>query len=250
MPLYDKLFGNAMALNRYLRIRNIHPEIKDVKNSRVLDIGCLDGHFTSYFIGRGNRVFAIDIKNHGISRLSPPIIFCIGKGEYLPFSDNTFDLVFCSDVFEHVERFENIVPEIYRVIKPGKLCLVSTVDGYWKSPLEVRSFLLKYLPKAWAKSLMGKFAVSNEALHINYLGHVRYDINIDNIEDIFSRSKLALIRKRQYCFAIGSFLMEIFFSFNEKIRFVLFPLLKLLLPLDAWLTFGKPWQYYIVFEKR
>lgn len=250
MLLYEKLFGNAMALNRYLRIRNINSELKGVRNSRVLDIGCLDGHFSSYLIGRSNKVFAVDVNNYGISRFFPTIMFCLAKGEYLPFADNTFDLVFCSDVFEHVEKFENIIPEIYRVMKPGKICLISTVDGYWKSPFEVRSFLLKYLPNAWAKLLMGRFAISNEALHINYLGHVRYDITIDNIEDIFSRSNLTLVRKRLYCFGIGSFLMEIFFSFDEKIRFLLFPLLKLLLPLDGWLTFGKPWQYYIIFEKR
>ena len=104
--LYEKLFGNVMALNRYLRMQYIIPEIEKVKNFRILDIGCLDGHFTQYLCGRKNVVFAIDIKDYGIKQALPEVSFYLASGESLPFQDNFFDFVFCSDVFEHINNFE------------------------------------------------------------------------------------------------------------------------------------------------
>lgn len=247
--LYEKLFGNVMALNRYLRMQYIVPEINKIRDSKVLDIGCLDGHFTSYLTGRGNKVFAVDLQDNGITKALPEVEFYPARGECLPFDDDQFDFVFCSDVFEHVKYFEKLVPEICRVLKPGRTCLISTVDGYWNSPVKLRSFLLKFLPGKWKGTLMGRFAESDRDLHINFMGHVRYDISIQKLEDIFGKFKLLPVMKKTYCSFVGSLLMEIFYSFNERLRYVTFPLLRLLLPLDKWLNFGKPWQYYIIFKK-
>ncbi len=238
-----------MALNRYMRMRYIIPEIQKVSAAMVLDIGCLDGHFTQYLEGRENSVFAIDIKDNNIKRMHPEVMFSIARGESLPFADNTFDFVFCSDVFEHIMDFEKIVPEIGRVLKPGKTCLISTVDGRWSSPLRVRAFFLKYLPVGFRKRLMGAFAAPDEELHRNFMGHVRFDITPDKLEEIFRRNKMTVVKKKTYCHMAGSLLMEIFFSFNESIRYITFPFLKLLLPLDRWFPFGRPWQYYFIFRK-
>ena len=129
--LYEKLFGNVMALNRYLRMQYLIPEVGKVADSIVLDIGCLDGHFTQYLTGRGNKVYAVDIKDQGITKTLPEVMFSIGSGNNLPYADDYFDFIFCSDVLEHVEKHEDFIPEIYRVLKPGRTCLISTVDGYW-----------------------------------------------------------------------------------------------------------------------
>jgi tetratricopeptide (TPR) repeat protein len=95
---------------------------------------------------------------------------------------------------------------------------------------------------------MGRFAESDRDLHLNFMGHVRYDISLQKLEDIFREFNLHPVKKKTYCAFVGSLLMEVFYSFNEKLRYFTFPFLRLLLPLDK-LTFGKPWQYYIVFEK-
>ena len=247
--LYEMLFGNVMALNRYLRMLYIIPEIQRMSGCRVLDIGCLDGHFTEHLRGRGNEVFAIDTVNQGITRRLVDVPLAIGKGQSLPFEDAAFDFVFCSDVFEHVTDFEAIVPEISRVLKQGKTCLVSTVDGYWDPPIKLRGILLSYLPAFVSSMIMGKFAMSDESLHRGFMGHVRFDISIDKLKGIFSVYRLRAIKEQTYCRWVGSCLMEVFFSFNERLRYWIFPLLRLLLPLDRYCRFGRAWQYYVVFEK-
>ena len=45
--------------------------------------------------------------------------FLKGSSYSLPFSDNTFDLIVCSEVLEHLHEYNDAVMEIYRVLKPG-----------------------------------------------------------------------------------------------------------------------------------
>jgi len=50
--------------------------------------------------------------------------FITGNGLILPFRDNSFDHVVCSEVLEHIPDFEAMLLEIHRVLKPGgNLCV-------------------------------------------------------------------------------------------------------------------------------
>jgi ubiquinone/menaquinone biosynthesis C-methylase UbiE len=44
----------------------------------------------------------------------------------LPYADESFDLVTCTEVFEHLENFRHAVREVARVTRPGGLYIVST----------------------------------------------------------------------------------------------------------------------------
>lgn len=44
----------------------------------------------------------------------------------LPYEDNSFDLVTCTEAFEHIEHFQPIVREMFRILKPGGLVMIST----------------------------------------------------------------------------------------------------------------------------
>jgi SAM-dependent methyltransferase len=53
-------------------------------------------------------------------------------GSRLPFPDNTFDLVFSSNVMEHVRDFQGIQLEIARVLKPTGLALHEMPSPSWR----------------------------------------------------------------------------------------------------------------------
>jgi SAM-dependent methyltransferase len=48
----------------------------------------------------------------------------------LPFKNDDFDLVICSEVLEHIEDYLQAIREIIRVLKPGRDLVVS-VPRYW-----------------------------------------------------------------------------------------------------------------------
>ncbi len=44
----------------------------------------------------------------------------------LPYPDNSFNLVTCTEVIEHLEHFRATIREIYRVLRPGGVAVLST----------------------------------------------------------------------------------------------------------------------------
>ncbi len=65
----------------------------------------------------------------------------IGDAEQLPFKDASWEIVLCSEVFEHLARPQVVVSELWRVLKPGGLLIMTTdfifpvhapPEDYWR----------------------------------------------------------------------------------------------------------------------
>jgi SAM-dependent methyltransferase len=70
------------------------------KEQSVLDIGARDGHFSLLMTEFYKSVTALDIKKPSIHHKN---IDCVcGDITNLDFSDNSYDLVFCAEVLEHI----------------------------------------------------------------------------------------------------------------------------------------------------
>lgn len=81
----------------------------------ALDIGARDGHFSLLMVDRFDEVVALDLTELSISH---PRVRCIeGNVAMMPFSDRSFDFVFCAEVLEHVPmaNLSNACREIERV---------------------------------------------------------------------------------------------------------------------------------------
>ena len=112
-------------------------------NSKVLDVGCGEGRhiFGSlhefsdiHCVGLDQDIPSLNKCNEGLEFFeelnSGSTIFMQGSVYKLPFEDNTFDLVICSEVLEHLEDYHAAIDEIYRVLKPeGKF--LPSVPSYW-----------------------------------------------------------------------------------------------------------------------
>jgi ubiquinone/menaquinone biosynthesis C-methylase UbiE len=132
---------------------------------RVLDLGCGEGrHVISAYVEAQVQSVGVDLslddllttqekyqpfaepdndrKSFGLSS---------ANALHLPFADDTFDKVICSEVLEHIPDYRGALTEIQRVLKPGGLLCAS-------------------VPRRWPEQLCWAFS---EAYHLVPGGHLR-----------------------------------------------------------------------------
>lgn len=115
------LFLNPFFLIRYSLRKTLLPFIPRLKGN-LLDYGCGSKPYQSLF--SVSQYTGADIENPGHSHEQEDIEILF-DGKNLPVPDQTFDSAFSSEVFEHVFNPDETLKEIYRVLKPGALFLVS-----------------------------------------------------------------------------------------------------------------------------
>lgn len=80
---------------------------------------------------QASHVWAIDwslVARLMTLRRFPEMNYVLGSILDMPFRDNFFDVVGSSEVIEHMDDPELLVAEMARVVKPGGLLLIGTVD--------------------------------------------------------------------------------------------------------------------------
>ena len=125
-PGMVSLFINPFFFIRYAYYRNIKKLIPQLKGT-LLDFGCGRKPFENLFTVE--RYIGVDLQNTGHDHKNSKVdVYYDGK--HLPFDNETFDSLFCSEVLEHIFDPDKILPEINRVLKPGAKALI-TVPFSW-----------------------------------------------------------------------------------------------------------------------
>lgn len=111
---------------------------------RILDIGCGSGRHVGEAV-RQDDVYVVgaDVRMADVTASRRRLILHEQVGEChgrwgllsanllaLPFADETFDLVICSEVLEHIDQDGAAVDELIRVLKPGKNLAISVPRWY------------------------------------------------------------------------------------------------------------------------
>ena len=110
-----------------------------VPGDRILDIGCGSGrHMAETARRTGTLTVGTDINRKDLLDARNRMAFLEEIGAIhgrwdlgisditaLPFPDNTFNLVICSEVLEHIPDHKTAVKELVRVLKPGGELVVS-----------------------------------------------------------------------------------------------------------------------------
>ena len=116
----------------------------------VADLGCATGTFAARVARAGPIVTAVDVSEENLAQLPrlhgdlvrhSRLLPVHADLTSLPFDADTFDLVFCLEVLEHVGDDRAAVREIARVLKPGGRFVVSVPNRLAPKPLVERLHL-------------------------------------------------------------------------------------------------------------
>lgn len=101
---------------------------------RVLDVGCGTGENSRVIAAKGHKVSGVDLSENAIQKYQAHgfegHVMDIEQG--LDFPNASFDVLFCSEVIEHLAAPERLASEAYRVLVPGgKLILSTPNSAFW-----------------------------------------------------------------------------------------------------------------------
>lgn len=108
------------------------------KDMRLLDLGCGNGAFAGHLSQLGYDVTGIDPSETGIEKARqrwPGVTFHLGStDEQLAERYGTFDMLVSLEVVEHVFSPKAYAANVFSLLKPGGIALISTpFHGYWKN---------------------------------------------------------------------------------------------------------------------
>jgi len=105
-------------------------------NLQVLDLGSATGGNTLHIASLGHIVTSAEFSDIGIQiQRSKGIQVVRADARKLPFEDESFDVVICLDVMEHIEEDFLVISEISRVLRSGGRFLISVPEDpkLWSS---------------------------------------------------------------------------------------------------------------------
>lgn len=142
LALYDEVAAQWWSDDvRWIRVlKNMVPgrlayfdQHVDWRGKAVLDLGCAGGFMAEALDDRGAHVTGIDPAAEAIAAARAhaadrDIRYQVGVGEALPYADESFDVVVCVDVLEHVRDLSRVIREVARVLKPSGRFFFDTIN--------------------------------------------------------------------------------------------------------------------------
>ena len=111
-------------------------ELSKIKNdSTLLDIGCKYAFLRDILLEKSIKsdYYGVDITDKVFDKIKdfdPHKFFVADASQSLPFEDGKFDFIFALEILEHVESPTKMLQEIYRVLKPDGILILSVPNPY------------------------------------------------------------------------------------------------------------------------
>ena len=172
----------------------------DKIQGRVLDVGCGDGFFTAQILQRFNlkNVYGLDISSKAVdlARLKhPEIDFQQSALNHIPEETNSIDSVTMIEVIEHLVDIEGTLKELFRVMKPGGILLITTTDFNWLKQVIIAIFFFeKYFYPTNPHIRFFKKSTLADVLSKNGFSIKKYAWNGDYLK-IMPRGQMILAQK-------------------------------------------------------
>ncbi len=173
-------------------------EISGVKPKKILDVGCASGWFLSKLAEKYPHfsLVGVDIYKPAIQygrKVYKNLDLVLADGHKLPFKNNSFDLITCTEVLEHVVEPDKVLEEIKRVLKPNGIAIIEMDSG---------SFLFTMAWYWWTNLRRGVWRDS----HI-------HTFNTKILENMIKNSGLIITQKKVF-----NYTMAVVFCLRKKLE--------------------------------
>lgn len=124
--------NEQLSFLQQLRLEELGEAVRDRQpGARLLEIGAGAGWQAMELARWGFDVAAVDVpdSNYSSARVWPVIEY---DGRSLPFPSEEFDLIFSSNVLEHVEDLPALLDDMWRVLKPGGRMIHVVPSASWR----------------------------------------------------------------------------------------------------------------------
>jgi len=174
-----------------LVIEMLHSAFPSLNGKIMIEVGCGFGGFLLNISKSCGEVVGVDISSKAIRiakdlakqfDLQKRINLIVADAQFLPFKDDSGDVLVCSETLEHIPNYEKALSELVRVTKKsGYLCL--TVPNFLSTALFENIILLLIGQPSYIKS-----HVSVEKEHIFHVFKLKKLLNCYNVEIVAMRS--------------------------------------------------------------
>lgn len=173
----SKEFFDEVERHRYQEYAPWMPKVmgfNEHDGESLLEVGCGMGTDLLQFARGGAICTGVDLtprsietSKHRFKLYGVPGTFAIADGERLPFSDNSFDVVYSNGVLHHTPDTAGAVQEIHRVLRPGGTAKVMLYYrhslNYWGEIILHRGLLRGQLLRGGTpEQIMGRFVEVGE----------------------------------------------------------------------------------------
>lgn len=141
--------------------------LPNTRNLDLLEMGCSAGFATSACARHFRSATGIDLDEAAVEFArrtfeGPNLSFQIGDALHTDFPNESFDVIVCNHVYEHVENAEDLMKEIERVLKPGGVCYFGAGNRLILIEPDNRLPFLSILPRPLANAYVRLTGRGNE----------------------------------------------------------------------------------------
>jgi len=173
-------------LLRKIRISKVIPYLK--KSDYICDIGCgINADFLMSIKSFINKGWGID-KKVLLDSADNITIKRIELFSSVPFDDNFFDVVTMMAVLEHLNNISLILKEVYRILKPNGILILTT-------------------PNPSAKPILEFLAYKLNLLDVNEISDHKYYCSMNNLIKELQNAKLKVIKSKFFEFKFNSLII-------------------------------------------
>ena len=138
--------------------------IPDLKQRRILDLGCGKGGFLVEAALNGavasglekSRTY-IDLALKKADENKCHITVKEGLAENIPYDENSFDFVNMSEVIEHVEDPQKVLQELRRILSVGGQAYLSAPNRFSLRDTHFHLYFVNWLPRIFSDFFIGVF---------------------------------------------------------------------------------------------